>query len=59
MSVHGKPILDRIDWLHDVARRYSAAYCDPEACLARELHRARCSLSSGTGNQRLWRRCSI
>lgn len=41
MSVHGKPILDRIDWLHDVARRYSAAYCDPEACLARELHRAR------------------
>ena len=41
MSVHGKPILDRIGWLHDVARRYSAAYCDPEACLARELHRAR------------------
>lgn len=41
MSVHGKPILDRIDWLHDVARRYSAAYCDQEACLARELHRAR------------------
>ena len=41
MSVHGKPILDRIDWLHDVARRYSAAYCDPEACLARELHQAR------------------
>lgn len=41
MSIHRKSILERIDWLHDVARRYSAAYCDPEACMARERHRAR------------------
>ena len=41
MSIHRKPIVERIDWLYDVARRYSAAYCDPEASMARERHRAR------------------
>jgi carbonic anhydrase len=41
MSIHRKPIGERIDWLYDVARRYSAAYCDPEASMARERHRAR------------------
>ena len=41
MSIHQKPIVARIDWLYEVACRYSAAYCDPEASMARERHRAR------------------
>jgi hypothetical protein len=39
-DIHGKPIGERIDWLYDVARRYSAAYCDPEASMARERYLA-------------------
>lgn len=41
MTIHQQPIAARIDWLYEVAGRYSAAYCDPEASMARERHRAR------------------
>ncbi len=40
MSIHGKSIHERIDWLFDVARRHSAAYGSPEAFLARERYLA-------------------
>ena len=41
MDIHGKPIAQRIDWLFDRARDYSARFCSPENWLARERYVAR------------------
>jgi hypothetical protein len=38
---HDWPIAVRIEWLFDHARRHSAAFCSPEATLARERYLAR------------------
>jgi hypothetical protein len=38
---HDWPIAARIEWLFDHARRHSAAFCGPEATLARERYVAR------------------
>jgi hypothetical protein len=40
MDVHGRPILERIDWLFDLARRHSASFAAPEAYLARRRYLA-------------------
>ena len=40
MDIHGKPIDQRIDWLFEHARDYSARFCSPENWLARERYRA-------------------
>lgn len=40
MSVHSKTIQERINWLEDIASRHSAAFCSPEAFLARERYLA-------------------
>ncbi len=40
MSVHTRPIRERIDWLMDLSRRHSEAYCDPENALARRRYLA-------------------
>lgn len=40
MNIHNQPIQQRIDWLLDLARRYSASYCSPESFLARERYLA-------------------
>lgn len=40
MSVHGKPIAERMEWLQNLARSHSAAYCSPESYLARERYLA-------------------
>ena len=40
MDIHGKPIDQRIDWLFERARDYSARFCSPENWLARERYRA-------------------
>jgi len=41
MSIHQKPIEERIAWLHDLARRHTAEFRSPEASLARQLYLAR------------------
>lgn len=41
MSIHGKPIGERIDWLFERAREHSAVFCSPEASLARQRYLAR------------------
>lgn len=41
MTVHAAAIEERIQWLFDLARRHSAAFCSPEAYLARERYLAR------------------
>ena len=41
MQIHHRPIAERIDWLLDLARRHTAEFRSPEACLARELYLAR------------------
>jgi hypothetical protein len=41
MDIHGKPIGQRIDWLFERARDYSATFCSPENWLARERYLAR------------------
>ena len=35
MSVHGKSIGERMEWLFDLARRHSAEFSSPEAYVAR------------------------
>ena len=40
MTIHTKPIAERIDWLFDLARRHGEAYRSPEAWLARERYLA-------------------
>ncbi|MFZ9177280.1 MAG: hypothetical protein ACO22J_06000 [Burkholderiaceae bacterium] len=37
-DTHRRPIAERIDWLMDLARRHSDAFCSPEATLARERY---------------------
>lgn len=39
-NVNEQPIASRIDWVFDLARRYSAEFCSPEAFLARERYLA-------------------
>jgi len=39
-SIHEQPIATRIDWVFDLAQRYSAEFCSPEAFLARERYLA-------------------
>ncbi len=41
MSIHEKPIADRIAWLFERARDHSAQFCSPENWLARERYLAR------------------
>lgn len=41
MTIHREPIEDRIDWLLDLAQRHTTEYRSPEACLARDLYRAK------------------
>jgi hypothetical protein len=38
MPIHSKPILQRIDWLFDLAERHGAAFRSPDAWLARERY---------------------
>ena len=40
MGIHGKGIGERLDWLMDLARVHSAAFCSPETYLARERYLA-------------------
>jgi hypothetical protein len=40
MSIHSRPIAERIDWLFEIARNHSAAYASPEAYLARRRYQA-------------------
>lgn len=40
MDIHHSPINQRIDWLFDRARDYSAQFCSPENWLARERYLA-------------------
>jgi len=40
MSINEQPIANRINWVFDLAQRYSAEYCSPEAFLARERYLA-------------------
>jgi len=40
MTIHGKPIQERIDWLFDLADRHGANYRSPEASLARQRYLA-------------------
>jgi hypothetical protein len=38
--IHEQPIASRINWVFDLAQRYSAEFCSPEAFLARERYLA-------------------
>ena len=40
MTIHHRPIAERIDWLFELANRHTAAFRNPEACLARDLYQA-------------------
>jgi hypothetical protein len=40
MDIHSRPIQQRIDWLFDLARRYSTEFSDPENHLARKRYLA-------------------
>lgn len=40
IDIHSQPIAQRIDWLFDIAARYSAAFSSPEAYLARKRYLA-------------------
>ncbi|MEW5771454.1 MAG: hypothetical protein AB1831_13955 [Pseudomonadota bacterium] len=40
MDVHSKPIQERIDWLFDIAQRYSVDFTSPETYLARQRYLA-------------------
>ncbi|NWG31602.1 MAG: hypothetical protein HXY29_08920 [Rhodocyclaceae bacterium] len=40
MTIHGKPIQERIDWLFDLADRHAANFGSPEATLARQRYLA-------------------
>ena len=39
-TINEQPIINRINWVFDLARRYSAEFCSPEAFLARERYLA-------------------
>jgi len=39
-NIHEQPIADRINWVFDLAQRYSAEFCSPESFLARERYLA-------------------
>ena len=39
-NIHEQPIVNRISWVFDLAQRYSAEFCSPEAFLARERYLA-------------------
>lgn len=39
-TIHQQAISDRIDWVFNLAQRYSAEFCSPEAFLARERYLA-------------------
>ena len=39
-SINEQPIAQRINWVFDLAQRYSAEFCSPEAFLARERYLA-------------------
>ena len=39
-NIHEQPIANRINWVFDLAQRYSAEFCSPEAFLARERYLA-------------------
>jgi len=39
-TIHEQPIATRISWVFDLAQRYSAEFCSPEAFLARERYLA-------------------
>ncbi len=39
-TINEQPIANRINWVFDLAQRYSADYCSPEAFLARERYLA-------------------
>ncbi|HXE98117.1 MAG TPA: hypothetical protein VN642_17060 [Dongiaceae bacterium] len=39
-NIHEQPIATRINWLFDLAQRYSAEFCAPESFLARERYLA-------------------
>lgn len=41
ISISRKPILERIDWMYDLALRHGQHYCSPEAQLARTRYHAR------------------
>jgi hypothetical protein len=41
INIHNRPITERIDWLCERARDYSARFCSPENWLARERYLAR------------------
>ncbi len=41
MSIHHRPIAERIDWLQELARRHTATFRSPDASLARELYLAK------------------
>jgi hypothetical protein len=41
ISIHDKPIAQRLDWLFDLAQRHAATFQSPEAWLARERYQAR------------------
>lgn len=41
MPIHDRPIAERIQWLNDLAKRHTAEFRSPEACLARELYLAK------------------
>lgn len=40
MDIHSQPITRRIDWLFDLAARYSQTFTDPETWLARQRYHA-------------------
>lgn len=39
-TINEQPIAHRISWVFDLARKYSAEFCSPEAFLARERYLA-------------------
>jgi hypothetical protein len=39
-NIHQQPIGERIDWVFNLAQRYSAAFCSPESFLSRERYQA-------------------
>jgi len=41
MSIHHRPIAERIEWLLALAHRHTSEFRSPEACLARELYLAK------------------
>jgi hypothetical protein len=40
MDIHSQPIIQRIDWLFDLAERHATTFTDPETWLARQRYHA-------------------